>query len=153
MVLACAPRHPLAGLKSVKPAQLAGEKYVAFDRGLVIRREVDRFLREHGAAVELAMEFDNVENIKQAVAVGAGVALLPEPTLGREVASGALAAVPLAGARLVRPLGIIHRKHHKLNVTTLKFIELLQDHESVNGQAHPLQRAGLRSRRTPSRTV
>ena len=48
MVLACQPSHPLARQMSVRPAQLAGEKYVAFDKELGIRRQVDRFLREHG---------------------------------------------------------------------------------------------------------
>ena len=67
------------------PRLLTGEKYVHFERNLIIRREVDRFLREHDAAVKVVMEFDNIENIKQAVAIGAGVALLPEPTLRREV--------------------------------------------------------------------
>lgn len=130
MVLACAPGHPLARQKSVRPSQLAGEKYVHFDRGLGIRREVDRFLREHEVTVEVALEFDNIENIKKAIEISAGVALLPEPTLRREVQSGTLAAVPLAGARLVRPLGIILRRQHKLGSTALRFLDLLR-------QAHP----------------
>src|SRR5262249_54948243 len=56
MVLTCSPRHPLARHKSIRPAQLAGVKYVGFDRDLVIRRKVDRFLREQGAAVDVVME-------------------------------------------------------------------------------------------------
>src|SRR5262249_26328350 len=61
MVLACSPRHPLARNLAVTPAQLDGEKYVGFDKGLVIRREVDRFLRDQGVAVRVTMEFDNIE--------------------------------------------------------------------------------------------
>jgi DNA-binding transcriptional LysR family regulator len=131
MVLVCAPRHPLARTAAVSPAQLAGQRYIGFDRDLIIRREVDRFLREQGAAVEVVMEFDNIENIKKALEVSAGVALLPEPTLRREVAAGTLVAVPLAGCRLVRPLGIIHRRHQKLSANALRFIELLQQAEEA----------------------
>src|SRR5947209_6329490 len=65
MVLACPPGHRLARSRAVRPDQLAGEAFVAFARGLVIRREVDRFLRERGAAVEVTAEFDNIENIKK----------------------------------------------------------------------------------------
>src|SRR6516225_2778121 len=104
MVLACPPSHPLANVKNVKPVQLEGLDYVAFDKDLVIRREVDRFWREHGVSPRVTLEFDNIENIKKAVEVSAGVALLPEPTLRREVQGGSLVAVPLAGCRLVRPL-------------------------------------------------
>ena len=100
MVLACAPDHPLALYKTVEPPQLDGVKFVGFDRELTIRREVDRFLREQGVTVEVVMEFDNIENIKKAVEISAGVALLPEPTLRREVQAGTLAARPLLG----RPL-------------------------------------------------
>src|SRR4029079_3721957 len=80
MVLVCDPRHPLAGKAAVKPADFAGEKFIHFDKNLIIRRVVDRFLREHRVNVEVALEFDNIENIKQAVGLGNGVALLPEPT-------------------------------------------------------------------------
>lgn len=126
MVLACAPSHPLAGQKAVRPAQLGGEKFVAFDKALTIRRQIDKFLREQGAAVAVACEFDSVENIKKAVEELSGVALLPEPTLRREVKAGSLVALPLSGTRLVRPLGIIRRRHHKLGATALRFMDLLR---------------------------
>ena len=69
----------------MRPARLDGQKFVAFEKGLVIRREVDRFLRDHGVEVEVVLEFDNIENIKKGIEIGAGIGLLPEPTLRREV--------------------------------------------------------------------
>jgi DNA-binding transcriptional LysR family regulator len=126
MVLACAPSHPLAGRSSICPAELAGEKYVAFDKALSIRRQVDKFLREQETTVEVACEFDSIENIKKAVEELSGVALLPEPTLRREVKSGSLVAVPLSGTRLLRPLGIILRRHHRLGATAQRFMEMLR---------------------------
>jgi DNA-binding transcriptional LysR family regulator len=134
MVLACPPSHPLARAKSVKPAQLEGLDYVAFDKDLVIRREVDRFLREQGVTPRTMLEFDNIENIKKAVEVSAGVALLPEPTLRREVADGTLVAVTLAGVHFVRPLGIIHRRHSRLSAIALRFIDILRHHSEINGE-------------------
>src|SRR5439155_23412109 len=138
MVLACPPSHPLARAKSVKPDQLEGLDYVAFDRDLVIRREVDRFWRDQGVSPRSALEFDNIENIKKAVEVSAGVALLPEPTVRREVAAGTLVAVPLAGVQFFRPLGVIHRRHSTLSATALRFIDILRHHGEINGdgQAH-----------------
>jgi DNA-binding transcriptional LysR family regulator len=126
MVLACPPGHALARNLAVQPAQLQGEKFVAFCKGLSVRREVDRFLRDHGVAVEVAMEFDNIESIKKAVEIASGVALLPEPTLQREVRARTLVAVPLYGVRLVRPLGIIYARHHHLSTAALRFIDLLR---------------------------
>jgi DNA-binding transcriptional LysR family regulator len=126
MVVVCPPGHSLARYKHINPSRLDGEKLVAFDKGLVIRREVDRFLRDHSVRTDVAFEFDNIENIKKAVEVGTGVALLPEPTIRQEVQAGTLLSLRLDGARLVRPLGIIHRRQHKLGSATLAFIDLLR---------------------------
>lgn len=139
MVVACPPGHPLAARPSVRPAELAGVKFIGFDRKLTIRREVDRFLRERDVAVVPEAEFDNIENIKKAVEVGAGIALLPEPTLRREVHAGTLVAVPLEGSRLVRPLAIIYRRHHKLGAGAQRFLELLRHPEAhgLHTETHP----------------
>jgi DNA-binding transcriptional LysR family regulator len=139
MVLVCSPAHPLARNLAVAPRHLEGAKYVGFSRDLVIRRKVDRFLREQKVAVEVVAEFDNIETIKKAIDSEAGVALLPEPTVRREVKAGTLAAVPLHGCRLVRPLGIIYRRQPRLSATAQRFIELLRQPEEagagLNGHA------------------
>lgn len=126
MVVVCAPKHALARFKRISLARLNGEKHVALDRRLVIRREVDRFLRESGVRSDVACEFDSIENVKKAVEVGAGFALLPEPTIRQEVKAGTLLGVKLDGTGMVRPLGIIHRRQHKLGTAALAFIELLR---------------------------
>jgi DNA-binding transcriptional LysR family regulator len=126
MLLTCSPQHPLAACPAIRPEQLAGEKYVGFSKELTIRRKVDHYLRAHKIAVEVGPELDNIESIKKAIEDSGGVALLPEPTLRREVQAGTLAAVPLLGCRFVRPLGIILRRHHKLSSSAGQFIALLQ---------------------------
>ena len=119
-----------AGQAEIAPRELSGQRFVAFDRGLPVRREIDRFLRRARADVEVVAEFDNIENIKQAVEDGDGVALLPEPTLRREVEGGTLIAVRFAsssdGAPFVRPVSIIHRRRRHLNRSVVEFIALLR---------------------------
>ncbi|HEX5447058.1 MAG TPA: LysR family transcriptional regulator [Pirellulales bacterium] len=126
MMLVCAPKHRLASYREVEFGDLAGEKMIGFDSDLTIRREIDRVLQLHDAEVRVAMEFDNIETIKRAVEIDAGVALLPQPTVLREVETGSLMMVPLATDELVRPLGIIFRRGKDLGSTTRRFIELLQ---------------------------
>ena len=126
MVLVCAPTHRLAGRKQLSLEELSGERMIGFDEGLTIRHEIDRVLSAHGAEVQVVMEFDNIETIKRAIEIDAGVSLLPEPTVIRELAAGTLATVPLDTDQLVRPLGIIHRRGKELNSTTRRFIELLK---------------------------
>jgi DNA-binding transcriptional LysR family regulator len=131
MVLVCAPGHRLANYASVALEDLAGEKVIGFDSDLTIRREIDRVLQLHHAEVRVAMEFDNIETIKRAVEIDAGVALLPEPTVLREVEAKSLIMVPLSTDELVRPLGIIHRRGKELGSTARRFIELLQSERQI----------------------
>jgi len=128
IVLVCAPGNPLAGRVQVRLEELHGQRMVGFDPDLVIRHEIDRVLAAYGAEPVVVMEFDNIETIKRAVEIDAGVALLPEPTVGRELAAGTLSTVRLAGEDLVRPLGIIHARGKPLPPTTRRFVDLLRGH-------------------------
>jgi DNA-binding transcriptional LysR family regulator len=140
MVLVTSPGHPLARRVRIGLKELNGEKMVGFDADLTIRREIDRVLDLHGAEVRVVMEFDNIETIKRAIEIDAGVGLLPEPTVVREVQSGTLASVPLDTDALVRPLGIIHRRGKELSSTARRFIELLQ-REANHAQTAEAKRA------------
>lgn len=128
LVLVCAPNNALAGRVQFSLAELDGQRMVGFDPGLVIRHEIDRVLAAHDVEPDVVMEFDNIETIKRAVEIDAGVALLPEPTLGRELAAGTLCAVRIVGDDLVRPLGIIHARGKPLGPTARRFVDLLHDH-------------------------
>jgi DNA-binding transcriptional LysR family regulator len=129
MVVVAHPEHPIAQRKAVTAEHLQGESFVAFDRELIIRKEIDRMLRQRSVMINVVMEFDNIETIKQAVAIGAGVSILPEPTVRLEAQGGKLASVRLIAPELKRPLGIIHRARKVFTPTAAKFIELLREHQ------------------------
>jgi LysR family transcriptional regulator, transcriptional activator of the cysJI operon len=125
MQLAVPPDHPLAARSQVSLGDLNGQDFVGFDEDLSIRREIDRFLRAHGVIVNPALHFDNIQTIKEAVAVGRGISILPARTMQAEIAQGRLAAVPLDAPGLVRPVGIVHRRHKKFNRAAQAFLGLL----------------------------
>lgn len=125
MVVVCSPRHKLAALREVSLSDLHGCDLVGFDSNLEIRQEIDRALSASGAEVRVAMEFDNTETIKRAVEIDAGLSILPRPTVDREVDAGALVALPLAEAKLSRPIGIIQRRGKELGNTATRFMQLL----------------------------
>src|ERR1035441_6332112 len=106
MQVAVAPSHRLAGQAEVIPADLNGENFIGFDEDLSIRRELDRFLRLHGIAVNLVMHFDNIQMIKEAVALGSGISILPARTMQAAIVQGRLVAIPLRAPELARPVGI-----------------------------------------------
>jgi len=83
MVLVAHPAHRLARRRALSAGDLTAEKFIAFDRDLPIRKAIDRALKQHGVKVDVVMEFDNVETIKQAIGINAGLSILPRPKIGR----------------------------------------------------------------------
>ena len=126
MVLVVYPAHRVAGREWVEPAELAEERFVSFDEDLAIRKALDRFLLDCGVKVEPVLQFDNIQMIKEAVAIGSGISILPEQTMAEEVAQKRLVTAPFRGSELARPVGIIYRRGKKLSPTAERFLEFLR---------------------------
>ncbi len=140
MAFVCHPNHRLARRKLVAPEELNGEPFVAFDRELTIRKAIDRALRHRGVRVNTVMEFDNIETIKQAIMIEAGVSILPRHTVEKEGSIRTLVVLPFGIADLARPVGIIHRRQKPLTPAVSRFIQLLQqagDIVTAGGVAGP----------------
>ncbi len=73
------------------------------------------------------MEFDNIETIKQAISIDAGLSILPRHAVQKEASIKTLAVVDLAMPDLVRPVGIVHRRHKPLTPTAERFVQMLQE--------------------------
>src|ERR1035437_3134880 len=125
MQVAVPPNHPLAMRAEVYPADLNGSAFIGFDEDLRIRRELDRFLRAQGVEVNLIIHFDNIQMIKEAVALGQGISILPARTMQAEIEQGRLVAVKLNAPGLARPLGIVHRRRKKFNRATERLLAML----------------------------
>jgi DNA-binding transcriptional LysR family regulator len=126
MVLVCHPSHRLARRRTVRADELQGENFVSFDPDLEIRKAIDRALKQRNVKVNVVMEFDNIETIKQAISIAAGVSILPKPTVLKEIGIRTLAALPLDVPDLVRPVGIIYRRRKQLSPIVARFVESLQ---------------------------
>jgi DNA-binding transcriptional LysR family regulator len=127
MAVAVSPSHPLAQTNILVPSDLEGHDFIGFDEDLTIRREIDRFFREQGVEIRMALQFDNIQSIKEAVALGSGVSILPARTFQTEIEQGRLIAVPLLAPELRRPVGIVHKKKKQFNQATQAFLELLRE--------------------------
>lgn len=128
MVLVCHPDHPLAARKRIRPQELSRTDFVSFDRGLQIRRAIDRFLRDHQVQREVALEFDNIQMIKEALSINQGVSILPARTVRQDVAEGRLATVSIQATGLLRPVGILLDRKKSLGRVSQLFLEYLLCH-------------------------
>src|SRR5580693_8779085 len=111
LVLICHPGHPLARNKTIKLAQLAGQKFISFEPDIPTRKAIDKILKDHNVAVETVMEFDNIETVKRAVEIEAGISIVPQGTITQEVAKQTLVALPIEDGDFYRPLAAIYKKN------------------------------------------
>ena len=125
LVLITHPQHPLAKFDEIDMKQLTGHSFIGFDPDIPTRKAVDTILRDHNLEVETVMEFDNIETVKRAVEIDAGVAVVPQATVLQEVSQGSLRAIPFKGKGFTRPLAILHRKGRVLTPAMRRFLDLL----------------------------
>ncbi|MFP4356491.1 MAG: LysR family transcriptional regulator [Phycisphaerae bacterium] len=132
LVFVCAPEHELAESEQIQPAQLAGCRFVAFQPNIPTRKHIDKIIRASKVKLEIALEFDNVETLKRAVEVNAGVSILPETTVRDEVEDGYLKSIPISRPeRWIRKLGIIRRKGKEPGEAENEFFQLIRQSDKT----------------------
>jgi DNA-binding transcriptional LysR family regulator len=127
LVLICHPQHPFAKQKAVKLKALAGQKIIGFEPDIPTRKALDKILKEYGVEVKHVMEFDNVETVKRAVEIDAGISIVPLGTVAQEVSKQTLVALPIEDGDFFRPLAAIYKKNKVLSPAMKQFLAILKE--------------------------
>ena len=127
LVLICHPQHPFARLKSVKLKSLTSQKIIGFEPDIPTRKALDKILKEHGVEARHVMEFDNIETVKRAVEIDAGVSIVPQGTIAQEISKQTLVAVPIEDGDFFRPLAAIYKKNKVLSPAMKQFLTILKE--------------------------
>lgn len=127
LVLICHPSHPFAKLKTVKLAELHNQKFIGFEPDIPTRKAIDKILKDREVTVNHVMEFDNIETVKRAVEIDAGISMVPQGTVVQEVAKHTLAQVEIDDADFFRPLAAVYKKNKVLSPAMKQFLELLKE--------------------------
>jgi DNA-binding transcriptional LysR family regulator len=127
LVLICNPHHPLAKNKSLRLKAISGQKFISFEPDIPTRKALDRILKEHSVQVQHVMEFDNIETVKRAVEIDAGIAIVPQGTVIQEVAKQTLTQITLEDGEFYRPLAALYKKNKVLSPAMKQFLSVLRD--------------------------
>ncbi len=126
MMLICHPQHPLAKSKSVPLKAITGQKFIGFEPDIPTRRAIDKILKENSVHVQHVMEFDNIETVKRAVEIDAGISIVPHGTITQEVSKQTLVEIKFDDAEFYRPLAAIHKKNKVLSPAMKQFLSVLK---------------------------
>ncbi len=103
--------HPLAERSTVVPADLKGETIMALEPGHQLYNQVRQLTETIGAELSHDFEGTSLDTLRQMVAMGMGLSLLPALYIRSEVARETLVvARPLDGPAPARVIGMVWRK-------------------------------------------
>jgi DNA-binding transcriptional LysR family regulator len=127
LVLVANASHELARPGSVTVEQLGDHPFIFFDRNSSYYSLAQGLFRQHGVVPRTQMELDSMEATKKMVEEGLGIAMLPRIALERELATGTLRAIAIAGmANPTRQIALISRRSRPLGPVAQAFVELVQ---------------------------
>lgn len=127
LVVICNPNHALAVRQEVEVKDLANYKFIGFEPDIPTRRAVDKMFRDTDLDTKPVMEFDNIETVKRAVEIDAGISIVPRATIEQEIKSGSLCAIEFKNKPYFRPLGIIYKSGRVLSPALKRFLKNLKE--------------------------
>jgi len=126
LILVVPPSHPLASAHQVSIRQLGAEMFVAHNVPSPYRDKVIQAFKRHKTPLHMEIELPTLQAIKRFVAMGNGVALVPEISVENELARGELIRIPVRELRLHRKLRLIYRKSASLSHAAQAFLKVAE---------------------------
>lgn len=128
-LLALPPSHPLAGHSSVTSDQLHDQRLMLLEDGHCLRDQALSLCQRWGAAETSGFRATSLETLRQMVAAGMGITLLPElATRGPLADSGNLRFLPFADQPgPMRSIGLVWRRSSAMTPVLKQVAKLVRE--------------------------
>ncbi|HKT87203.1 MAG TPA: LysR family transcriptional regulator [Candidatus Sulfotelmatobacter sp.] len=126
LVFVVPPTHPLASAPQISIRQLGAESFVAHIVSSPYREKVIQMFKNHKTPLHMDLELPTLQAIKRYVAMGSGVAFVPEISVEAEIARGELVSIPVRELQLKRKLRLIYRKDASLSHAARAFLKVAE---------------------------
>lgn len=132
MVLVAPNDYPLCSLAPIEPKELQDQVWVFRETGSGTRAYSDRFIMESGLRVKRSFVFNSNQGVKEAVMAGLGIAVLSRRVIRKELASGDLSEIAIAGKKMTRYFSILKDPKSPSTMAVNTFIRKLREQEKTN---------------------
>ena len=140
LIFVVPPTHPLAGSSQVSIRQLGAESFVAPIVCSPFRAKLFVSFRRPQTPRQMANQLPTLQAIKRFVAMGNGVALLPEISVENELARGELVRIPVKELQLHRRPRLTYRKSATLSHAARAFLKVAEAVARDRGGRYRFQR-------------
>ncbi len=141
LIFVVPPQHPLARESRVSIRQLGAESFVAHIVSSPYREKVIQAFEKHKTPLHMGVELPTLQAIKRFVAMGNGVAFLPEISVEDEIARGELVRIPVQELRVHRKLRLIYRKSAALSHAGRAFLKIAESVAETQGGRYRFERS------------
>lgn len=140
LIFVVPPQHPLARESQVSIRQLGAESFVAHIVSSPYREKVIQAFEKYKTPLHMGVELPTLQAIKRFVAMGNGVAFLPEISVEDEIARGELVRIPVQELRVHRKLRLIYRKSAALSHAGRAFLKIAESVADAQGGRYRFER-------------
>ena len=133
LVLVVPPGHSLASASEIGIGQLATESFVAHIVASPYRDKVIEAFRQHKTPLHMDVELPTLQAIKRFVAMGNGVALVPEISVENEIGRGELVRVGVRELHFERQLRLVSRHDSTLSHAGRAFLKVAEQFAKERG--------------------
>lgn len=123
--LVFSPSNPLAELDNILIENVLDHTFLLHESGSTSRRLTDEWANQNGLAFHHIMELGAIETIKEAARYNIGVAVLPERSISREIASGELLMRSLPNYENRRYISLVYRNEDIISPLVRSFIDFV----------------------------
>jgi DNA-binding transcriptional LysR family regulator len=125
LVVVATSSHRLARRSALTLRDLHQEIFLLREQGSGTRRDTEQHFEHLGVPLRASLELGSIEAIKEGVAAGLGVAVLPWDAVAFEIASGDLVKLDVEGFPLKRQWHLVHLQGRRLSRAALALRQLL----------------------------
>ncbi len=111
-----------------KTAILKARLFIVPETTSRTRQFIEQLMRERGFSLKIVMYFQGTEPVKKAVESNLGVAIVSSAAVEREVAAGALCAIPITDMELRRPFVMFYRQGKYFGPMARDFMTFMRNH-------------------------
>ncbi|MDE2138339.1 MAG: LysR family transcriptional regulator [Gammaproteobacteria bacterium] len=150
-VVVAAPDHPLAGVRQIPRAALNRERFIMREQGSDTWNSMREVFGRQFPRLNVAMQLQSAETIKQAVVAGFGIAFLSAHTIALDLLAGQLVVLDVQDFPAMLNWYLVHNRSKRLPPVAATFKEfLLREGAPLIERLMPL---GFPSASAPARTA
>lgn len=104
------PEHPLRNKKKISAETIGKERFILRELGSGIRASTLDYFRQRNATVNIRMQLDTGEAIKQTIMARLGISFMAESSVQAELDSGELIKLDVEGLPIQRQWYVVHHQ-------------------------------------------